>query len=207
MTLIRLLLKYGADTQVKNNNGQTAIQLTDREDVLALLKDRKGVGKVSNGDEMSSKCESRCEAKCESNCESKLPLIPNYLSNPVFPYNSSTSLSSRSPGNHFNNFTASTSAVTTDNSALSATTLLDNNNNDLVLKVRVADSDEKDFYEIDVRRGSTLTFDLLMSAVCDELNVDRANVRKLRKLPDTIIRKDRDVERLRDFQELELVLK
>jgi len=70
-----------------------------------------------------------------------------------------------------------------------------------------ADTEEKDFYEIDMTRGSTLTYDLLLSTVCDELNVERATVRKLRKLPDTVIRKDKDVARLKDFQELEVVLK
>ena len=40
-----------------------------------------------------------------------------------------------------------------------------------------------------------------------ELALDaKAVVKKVRKLPDTIVRNDRDVQRLRDYQELELVL-
>jgi len=76
---------------------------------------------------------------------------------------------------------------------------------ELVLKVRVANSDEKDFIEIDISRQTS--FDQLVSTVRSELAVgDTAVVRKVRKLPDTIVRNDRDVRRLHDYQELELVL-
>lgn len=76
---------------------------------------------------------------------------------------------------------------------------------DLVLKVRVANSAEKDFIEIDVPRQTT--FDHLVTLMRTELALDtEAVVRKVRKLPDTIVRNDRDVRRLHDYQELELVL-
>jgi len=76
---------------------------------------------------------------------------------------------------------------------------------ELVLKIRVANSDEKDFIEVDIPR--LVTFDQLVTLMRSELAVDtRATVRKVRKLPDTIVRNDRDVRRLRDHQELELVL-
>ena len=74
---------------------------------------------------------------------------------------------------------------------------------ELTLKARIADSDEKDFIEIDLPRDpSTLTFDLLITTLCRELAVERDCVRKIRKRPDTIVRNDRDARRLRDFQEL-----
>jgi len=76
---------------------------------------------------------------------------------------------------------------------------------ELVLKIRVANSDEKDFIEIDVPRPAT--FDQLVALMRSELALDaKAVVRKVRKLPDTILRNDRDVRRLCDYQELELVL-
>jgi len=76
---------------------------------------------------------------------------------------------------------------------------------ELVLKVRVANSAEKDFIEIDIPRQ--LTFNHLVTLMRSELDVDaKAVVKKVRKLPDTIVRNDRDVQRLRDYQELELVL-
>ena len=76
---------------------------------------------------------------------------------------------------------------------------------ELVVKVRVANVSEKDFIEIELDR-KRLNFENLMTTMCSELQVNRTLVHKIRKLPDTIVRKDKDVKRLRDFQELELVL-
>ena len=74
-----------------------------------------------------------------------------------------------------------------------------------VLKVRVANSNEKDFIEIDI--SQQIAFDQLVTLMRSELAVDaKAVVQKVRKLPDTIVRNDRDVQRLRNYQELELVL-
>ena len=76
---------------------------------------------------------------------------------------------------------------------------------ELVLKIRVANSDEKDFIEFDAPRQ--IAFDQLVTLMRTELAVaTTAVVQKVRKLPDTIVRNDRDVRRLRDYQELELVL-
>lgn len=76
---------------------------------------------------------------------------------------------------------------------------------ELVLKARIANSDERDFIEVELSL-STLTFTSLINLLCAELGVDKNLVAKIRKLPDTIVRKDKDVRRLKDFQELELVL-
>ena len=76
---------------------------------------------------------------------------------------------------------------------------------ELVLKVRVANSPEQDFIELEVDRRK-LSFDYVLSTVCRELKVNPSVVQKLRKLPNTIVRKDKDVARFVDFQELELVL-
>jgi len=74
-----------------------------------------------------------------------------------------------------------------------------------VLKVRVANSGEKDFIEIDIPRQ--IAFDQLVALMRSELAVDaKAVVWKVRKLPNTIVRNDRDVQRLHDYQELELVI-
>ena len=76
---------------------------------------------------------------------------------------------------------------------------------DLVLKVRVASCEDPDFIEVDLPRSST--FDQLVTLVCSELKVAPGSiVRKLRKLPNTLVRNDRDVRRLVNYQELEIVL-
>ena len=77
---------------------------------------------------------------------------------------------------------------------------------ELVVKVRVAESTEHDFIEIELSRDA-LTFKNLVQVCCTELEVDPSTIIKIRKRPNTIVRKDKDVARLKDFQELELVVK
>ena len=76
---------------------------------------------------------------------------------------------------------------------------------ELVLKARVAYTDERDFIEVELDRNN-LTFSALVSLLTRELAIDRKSIYKIRKLPNTILRKDKDVKRLQDFQELEVVL-
>lgn len=76
---------------------------------------------------------------------------------------------------------------------------------ELVLKVRIANAPERDFIEIEILRDN-LSLQALVNLMCEELSVDKRLVHKIRKLPNTIIRKDKDVKRLVDFQELEMVL-
>ncbi|XP_017790345.1 PREDICTED: ankyrin repeat domain-containing protein 40-like [Habropoda laboriosa] len=75
---------------------------------------------------------------------------------------------------------------------------------ELVLKIRVADAPDPDFIEIELPQ-SDLTFQYLAQLCCQELNVDPNQVVKLRKLPNTTLRKDKDIQRLRNFQEIEVV--
>lgn len=76
---------------------------------------------------------------------------------------------------------------------------------ELVIKIRIANSAERDFIEVELDR-KRLTYENLMTTMCSELQVNRTLVHKIRKLPDTIVRKDKDVKRFHDFQDLELVL-
>ncbi|XP_043483883.1 ankyrin repeat domain-containing protein 40-like [Leptopilina heterotoma] len=75
---------------------------------------------------------------------------------------------------------------------------------ELVLKVRLANIQDADFIEIDLPK-TCLTFQALLDVCCQELNIDESRVVKLRKLPNTKIRRDKDVERLENFQEIEVV--
>ncbi|NXY43195.1 ANR40 protein, partial [Ceuthmochares aereus] len=78
---------------------------------------------------------------------------------------------------------------------------------ELVLKVRIQNPNlrENDFIEIELDRQE-LTYKELLQVSCRELGVNPEHVQKIRKLPNTMLRKDKDVARLQDFQELELVL-
>ncbi|XP_053816712.1 ankyrin repeat domain-containing protein 40-like [Vidua chalybeata] len=79
------------------------------------------------------------------------------------------------------------------------------NMQELVLKVRVQNLRDSDFIEIELDR-QLLTYQDLLRVSCCELGVNPEQVEKIRKLPNTLLRKDKDVARLQDFQELELVL-
>lgn len=74
----------------------------------------------------------------------------------------------------------------------------------LVIKARLADSGESDFVEVEL---DVLSFQSLLRACCEELDVSTMEVSKIRKLPNVLVRKDRDVQRLKSGQEIELVLK
>ncbi|KAM4761737.1 ankyrin repeat domain-containing protein 40-like [Cyanocitta cristata] len=79
------------------------------------------------------------------------------------------------------------------------------NMQELVLKVRVQNLRDSDFIEIELDRQE-LTYQDLLRVSCCELGINPEQVEKIRKLPNTLVRKDKDVARLQDFQELELVL-
>lgn len=78
---------------------------------------------------------------------------------------------------------------------------------ELVLKVRIQNSTvrENDFIEVELDRQE-LTYRALLRVCCRELDISAEHVEKIRKLPNTMLRKDKDVARLQDFQELEVVL-
>ncbi|GLD69588.1 ankyrin repeat domain-containing protein 40 [Lates japonicus] len=78
---------------------------------------------------------------------------------------------------------------------------------ELVLKVRIQNPNarENDFIEVELDRQE-LTYRSLLRVCCRELDISAAHVEKIRKLPNTMLRKDKDVARLQDFQELEVVL-
>lgn len=75
---------------------------------------------------------------------------------------------------------------------------------DLVLKVRVAYSPDPDFIEVELPQND-LTYQALVRVCCQELNLGKDQIVKLRKLPNTKLRKDEDIQRLENFQEIEVV--
>ncbi|XP_033630895.1 ankyrin repeat domain-containing protein 40-like [Asterias rubens] len=174
-TIVRFLLENGADLTLTNGKGETAAQLTDKEDIHSILGGKPEV--LANA--------------------SPLPITPNYIQNPPFPYLSTTNGTVPSPASHVSNKQPITDRVTNLPQF--------NHSEELVLKVRVANSSETDFIEIELDRNERTLANLVLTC-CRELNCEPQSIIKLRKLPNTIIRKDKDVWRLTDFQELELVL-
>ena len=155
----------------------------------------------------------------------KLPIVPNYLRNPVFPYSapdddhggelsSTTTTDTAHSGQHSTNklrplskegppsglFVTSTTSDNGKNLASEASTT---ETSPLILRVRISGNKESDFVEVEL---SSLTYSSLLESCCDELQVALQDVAKIRKLPNVLVRKDKDVQRLKEGQELEIIL-
>jgi len=75
---------------------------------------------------------------------------------------------------------------------------------ELILKIRIANSTDPDFIEVELLRHE-LTYQALLCLCCKELELNPHQIQKLRKLPNTKLRKDKDVQRLQNFQEIEVI--
>jgi hypothetical protein len=125
-----------------------------------------------------------------SNEEQAVKFTPNYLRNP--PVNGQVDIGKLRGKPDF--------------SAMPTTALPACLNDDLVLNVRIAGSSDPDFIEVEIPRWK-LTYSSLLKICCEELELVESQVERIRKLPNTRLRKDSDVKRLNNFQSLELVLK
>ncbi|KFM65555.1 Ankyrin repeat domain-containing protein 40, partial [Stegodyphus mimosarum] len=123
---------------------------------------------------------------------SPLPITPNYLANPP--------LVEKVIMQNSHNLEDTYTSSNTSNRCLKRDC-----DEEIVLKVRTSDPPNQDFIEIEIPLKN-LSYENVFRTCCEELNVLPNNVQKLRKLPNTIVRKDKDVMRFCNFQELELVL-
>ncbi|ELT88914.1 hypothetical protein CAPTEDRAFT_149917 [Capitella teleta] len=181
-------MSQGAKTTLKDNNGLVPADVAANDKVKTLL-----------GGELNGSDAAPAAAKDD------IAFTPNYLMHPPFPYASvptaprpmePPNLMSMKLGDHLQS-----SRLPAMSPYASGVTDLD----ELVIKIRIANSAERDFIEVELDR-KRLTYENLMTTMCSELQVNRTLVHKIRKLPDTIVRKDKDVKRFHDFQDLELVL-
>ena len=206
MSIVQLLLQNGADVSIKNFKGELASDLTTLREILAVLK-------IEPDEDFARRCAERT---------SKLPIVPNYLKSPLFPYStldnvddsvlSSPSSMSATCNSHLS---SANDAVIhkptegtdhkgasgggknlTSESTTSATS-------PFVFRVRVSGSNDSDFVEVEV---PSLSYSSLLKACCEELEVGLHEITKIRKLPNVWVRKDRDVQRLKEGQELEIIL-
>lgn len=196
---VQFLLSRGADKTVTNTKDEVAGQLTDRLDIHTLL------GGAPNKLANSSSSEA-------------LPITPNYITNPPFPYtskpnggrspagSSSSSRSNRDLHASINHQQVPTPHRNHHHQPAGTMIAANLSPQEIVLKVRVANAPDTDFIEIELDR-SQLTFINLLQTCCRELQVEPTSVIKIRKLPNTMLRKDKDVTRLVDLQELEIVVK
>ena len=78
-----------------------------------------------------------------------------------------------------------------------------------ILKIRLGQITDPDFIEIDLPESQWTYNDLLevmLNELCIEDQPESQNVDRIRKLPNTKLRRDIEVQRLEDYTELELIL-
>ncbi|KAK8718849.1 hypothetical protein OTU49_014424, partial [Cherax quadricarinatus] len=198
LEIVHLLLANGADPELENNQLQTPAQLTTNPQILQLLGVEAGVsseGTTANSD--------------------SLPITPNYLAHPPIDYKVAIGAKTLSgkpitnglgEGNGHQNAASHATAPGPVPNPPSNYDYFARQTKELVLKVRVANTDDPDFIEVDFQRAQ-MKYSHLLTTCCKELAVNPQLVERIRKLPNTRLRNDKDVQRLCDYTELELVIK
>ena len=187
--LVEILSRSNADPNVLNNKQQTAFEVADLDSVKDILRDKSNVGSsfkpVENGENGMTKEKSN-----------GVKFVPNYLAHPVFPYGANQQQRTIHP-----------SAFQPSATAGKTVSVIPSNNledDELVLRVRYPQSNEMDFIEIELDKNE-LTYENLVKVCKREFEMDSTlTVCKIRKLPNIIVRKDKDMKRLKPFQELEV---
>jgi hypothetical protein len=216
VAIVEHLLGKGADVNLVSTEGESVAQVTSDDQVLKLLsrydltKEAATVGTPEN-----------------NSFEEQSPgFVPNYLQHPAWPYYDVQRNLER-----LHTATATAVPTYTDREKRLPETVGDSlakemdqlhllrtektsscckcgqnrpRPSPLLVKVRVSGSGESDFVEVEV---APPTYPALVSACCEELELSPSDVAKIRKLPNVLVRKDRDVQRMADGQELEVVLK
>lgn len=206
---LQILLQKGINVNAKHEiNGWTALHWAakrgHRDVVKILLSNGADVSlRNKNKDTALSLCSSpevrhllmndaEESMPLEPTTESKLPIIPNYLKHPPLADRVELPESRQKPSHVLHE-------------RVSLVERVPPLPEELVLKVRVANCGDPDFIEVELPMGD-LTYSRLLRLCTEELDVNPTHVTRVRKLPNTIVRKDKDVARLKDGQELELVL-
>lgn len=193
-----LLLSQGADTSVCNKKGETPIDVAKSDKMRKLLLGRVAM-ESSASDEISA----------ESPQQTDLPFQPSYLKYPqltfVPPVKKSEGFPSEAntPRQDSELPVGESPQTIRSNPVVRQPQRLQNTGELVTVKVRLAKPGEEDFVEIDLHNRS---FEDLQKTCAEELDIELADISKVRKLPNVLVRKDRDVERLRAGDELEVVL-
>jgi len=192
-SIVSMLLKHGADPTVKTHKDETAFSFAVDDKVADLLH------ATESGHQYMSKSEPARNGDSKMEVKDGYEFVPSYLKHPVFPHTQQMDI----PVNNERTYQPGSTSGRSVEAYKNYQQVTSAEASELVLKVRVAGND--DFIEIELN-CSDLTFENLLKVSCEELEVARESVVKVRKLPNTILRKDKDIKRLQQFQELELVL-
>lgn len=205
LNIVNLLCNHGADKNIPTNKGEVAAQLTSEGVIKVLLNAMKG-GSAGGDTKPAVSNGSPAPAKAVKT-EDKMPITPNYIRDPPLAYKVDLGEQQRKSqtrerkqqqqqqdkrmkiAKHFDS----------DEDDLGV------NLGDLILKVRTANRDD-DYIEIELAKDA-LTLEYLLVMGCEELGLNPDRVERVRKMPNTRLRRDKEVARLKDYQEIEFILK
>ena len=187
--LLQILLANGAKKNLKNNDDKTAGEVTSDMAIKQLLTEE-----IPMEEKMTKALSSNPNLTLEE-------FVPNYLKIPSA--NQNLILNERSL-NKDDIYQELKKIEVKQNNPCSNVPMSDTGCEVKILKIRVANGDpdfiETDLFEVDQ------TYQNLLVLLCLELNVPMEKVERIRKLPNTKLRRDIDVKRLHNYSELELEL-
>jgi len=187
--LLQILLANGAKKNLKNNDDKTAGEVTSDMAIKQLLTEE-----IPMEEKMTKALSSNPNLTLEE-------FVPNYLKIPSA--NQNLILNERSL-NKDDIYQELKKIEVKQNNPCSNVAMSDTGCEVKILKIRVANGDpdfiETDLFEVDQ------TYQNLLVLLCLELNVPMEKVERIRKLPNTKLRRDIDVKRLHNYSELELEL-
>jgi len=199
LNIVNLLCNHGAEKSVTTNKGETAASLTTEGVIRVLLMARKDGQILTNTP----------DSKLPSKDGKPLAIVPNYIRDPPLAYQvdldgvNGIERSEKKPRMD----------TVPDNSKFQRVTPRKNEDfvrkseqREITVKVRIAGTEDPDFIEVDLPKAA-LTLEFLTVICCEELGITAGRVERVRKLPNTRLRRDKDVTRMVDLQELEMVLK
>jgi len=191
LNIVNLLCNHGADKNVTTNKGEVAAQLTSEGVIKVLLNAQ------------ASKLAPLPAAPAK---ETKLPITPNYIKNPPVAYQVDLS-EKETPVVVEKKARVETMEVQPRRvSAVVAKPVVPKQSQEVILKIRVSGGADPDYVELELPREA-MTLEYLTVAACEELGVEADQIERVRKMPNTRLRRDREVARLTDYQEVELVLR
>jgi len=192
LNIVNLLCNHGADKNVTTNKGEVAAQLTSEGVIKVLLNAQ------------ASKLAPLPAAPAK---ETKLAITPNYIKNPPVAYQVDLG-EKETPVVVEKKARVETMEVQPRrvSAVVAKPVIQQQQSQEVILKIRVAAGADPDYVELELPREA-MTLEYLTVAACEELGVEADQIERVRKMPNTRLRRDREVARLTDYQEVELVLR
>jgi hypothetical protein len=193
VSAVRFLVLHGADKSLKNSKGETPAQVSTNPQVSELLG---AAGVVASAPALPIQLSENATAPMEDVSSQYLKTLSEQEKRDIKEQTAALKVASMPES-----LPVAPAASSTSSSSVSSTTSTATATGPL--RLRAKRKGEEDFYEIEL---SAHSYDALVGALTTELEIKTSSekIAKIRKLPNTLIRKDADVQRLTFDQEIEV---